>query len=181
MTRAISNNRFPGLTMIRTCTAVAVVCLLTACESPTHIRPLTNAAASAARASAAPVHMVTGGGQHIGSSTEIYGFTARKDADGNVKGQVQMKLGGLPAFHGEVTCLAVSGNSGWIGGVVTSSQDATEVPIGTPFWFRVNDNEASGAADQISFIRLGLAASICNEMRPAMPHVAFQHGQIVVR
>jgi len=125
--------------------------------------------------------MVTGGGQHIGSSTEVYGFTARKDGAGNVKGQVQMQLGGLPAFHGDATCLAVSGNSGWIGGVVTSSQDETEVPVGTQFWFRVIDNEASGAPDQISFIRLGPAASICNEMRPAMPHVAFQHGQIVVR
>ena len=159
---------------------LATVALLvtTACESPTSINRL-SAMSSLSRSDAAPVHQVTGGGQYIGSSTEIYGFTARKDSDGNVKGQVQMKLGGLPAFHGEATCLAVSGNSGWIGGVVTSSQDETIVPIGKPFWFRVIDNESS--PDQISFIRLGLAASICNEMRPAMPHVSWTHGQIVVR
>jgi hypothetical protein len=152
-----------------------------ACESPTDVSQIANLAVSAAQSNAAPAHLVTGGGQYIGSSTETYGFTARKNGDGNVKGQVEMQLGGLPAFHGEVTCLAVSGNSGWIGGVVTSSRDETVVPIGTPFWFRVIDNEASGAPDQISFIRLGLAASICNEMRPAMPHVAWTHGQIVVR
>jgi len=125
-------------------------------------------------------HLVTGGGQYIGSSTETYGFTARRDADGNVKGQIQMQLGGLPGFHGEATCLAVSGNSAWIGGVVTSSQDETIVPEGWPVWFRVIDNEASGTPDRISFIRLGHAASICNEMRPAMPHVAWTHGRIVV-
>ena len=105
---------------MRSSTATLVVLSLAACNAPTSLRPLPNAVPAAANAGAAPVHMVTGGGQHIGSSTEVYGFTARKDADGNVKGQVQMKLGGLPAFHGEVTCLAVSGSSGWIGGVVTS-------------------------------------------------------------
>jgi len=160
--------------------ATVVLLVTAACDSPTSINRL-DAVSSLSRSDAAPVHQVTGGGQYIGSSTETYGFTARKDSDGNVKGQVQMKLGGLPAFHGEATCLAVSGNSGWIGGVVTSSQDESVVPIGKPFWFRVIDNEVSGAPDQISFIRLGLAANICNEMRPAMPHVSWTHGQIVVR
>ena len=166
---------------IRAFAAIALAISLTACESPTGVRLLANATPNAARSDAAPVHMVTGGGQYVGTETEVYGFTARKDSDGNVKGQVQMKLGGLPAFHGDATCLAVSGNSGWIGGVVTSSQDETIIPVGMPFWFRVIDNDATGDPDKISFIRLGLAASICNEMRPAMPHVSWTHGQIVVR
>jgi hypothetical protein len=154
---------------------------IAACDAPTSVHQLPGPMPGLNSSDATPIHKVTGGGQYIGSSTETYGFTARKDADGNVKGQVQMQLGGLPAFHGEATCLAVSGNSGWIGGVVTSSQDETIVLKGMPFWFRVIDNEASGTPDRISFIRLGLAANICNEMRPAMPHVAWTHGQIVVR
>ena len=162
--------------------AIAVLLETAACNSPTGVNRL-EAVPSLSRSNAAPVHQVTGGGQLVGSDwTETYGLNARMDGDGNVQGQVEMFLSGLPGVHGSVTCLAVDGSFAWIGGVVTVSLDETQIPVGTPFWFRVQDNgQGPDNPDRISSIRLGLAASICNEKRPAAVPWLLLRGNIVVR
>jgi hypothetical protein len=125
---------------------------------------------------------VTGGGQLVGAGwTETYGINARLDAAGDVSGQVEMHIDGLPAVHGQVTCLAVDGNSAWIGGVVSHSQDETVVPAGMEFWFRVLDNGNGNPPDRISTIRLGLPAATCNERRPVMVPWLLERGNLVVR
>ena len=160
-----------------------VVLSLAACDAPTLLRPLHNAVPSTANAGA-PVHMVTGGGQLIGETfKETYGISARKDAEGNVSGQVEMHIDGVPPLHGTVTCLQVDGTSAWIGGVVTASQNIAEVPLGTEFWFRVQDNgNGQDEVDRISTIRLGfLPAATCNERRPVQVPWLLERGNLVVR
>ena len=162
--------------------AIAALLAMVACDSPTSISRL-DAAPSLNRSDAAPVHSVTGGGQLVGADwTETYGFTARVDGEGNVNGEVTMHLSDAPRLHGEVTCLAVDGSFAWIGGVVTASEDKTVIPLGTPFWFRVQDNgQGPDAPDRISTIRLGAAASICAEKRPVAVPWLLERGNIVVR
>lgn len=133
--------------------------------------------------SAVAGHKVTGGGQLVGDDwSETYGITAQQDADGSVRGRVEMQLVGLPALNGMVTCLAVDGSSAWVGGVVVKSQDASVVPVATEFWFRVQDNgQGTDAPDRISSIRLGQPAIICSEQRPVGVPWLLLRGNIAVR
>jgi hypothetical protein len=137
----------------------------------------------ALQAGNAPVHRVTGGGQLVGPGfTETYGIVAQVDPAGVVRGQLQMFLDGLPGVHASITCLAVDGSSAWIGGEVTKSHDENVIPVGTPFWFRVQDNgQGSDPPDRLSSVRLGQAASICNERRPVMVPWVLARGNVVVR
>lgn len=128
-------------------------------------------------------HLVTGGGQIVGADfKETYGITARIDALGNVSGQVEMHIAGLPAIHGSVTCLAVDGSSAWIGGSIRQSQDESVVPVGVEYWFRVQDNgNGPDPLDRISSIRLGPPAVTCNEQRPVAVPWPLERGNITVR
>jgi hypothetical protein len=139
-------------------------------------------------AASAPVHQLTGGGKidltAFDLFPETYAFSASVDADGNVRGQAQIRLSDpLVSLHAEVTCLAVAGTSAWVGGVVTETSDPNIAPEGMQFWLRAQDNgdgEASNP-DKISSVRLGAPASVCSQQRPAaMPWVFFR-GDLRVR
>ena len=102
-------------------------------------------------------------------------FTARKYADGTVRGQFeyhQIVEGESFNFHVQVTCMNVyDGNRAKIGGVITRSNDAT-LPPGTFAWFQVFDNGegANDPPDQSSLIGFGTEAAneaFCNS--PNLP------------
>ncbi len=160
----------------------------TACESPTEQTSSVVRSPMLERSASAPVHMLTGGGKTDLSAFELppetYAFSAMVDAAGSVRGQAEMKLSDpLVNLHAQITCLAVEGNSAWVGGVVTHSSDPSLVAEGTPFWTQVQDNGAghASAPDRIGFIRLGVPASVCNEMRLRPVPFAFTEGNLQVR
>ena len=162
--------------------AMMLLMLMTACAEPT-ASALTYPERALTAQAPRNAPLVTGGGQLVGEDwTETYGITARSDADGNVSGQVEMHIVGLPALHGNVTCLAVDGTSAWIGGMIQESQDEAIVPVGTQFWFRVQDNgPGQNPVDRFSSIRLGLPAAVCNERRAAQVPWLLERGNVIVR
>jgi len=162
--------------------------IVSACESSTN--PATRAPDSARfeRSDNAVVHQVTGGGEldvgalFPGGSKESYGFSATVDGAGNARGEMQIDFQDTAPFHLEVTCLSVSGNDAWIGGVVTQTHDANAVPVGQEMWVRVRDNGdgVNGTPDQMGFFRFA-PASFCLLQRPAPLPFNWLHGNIKVR
>ncbi len=160
----------------------------TACESPTEQTSSVVRSPMLERSASAPVHMLTGGGKTdllaFELPPETYAFSAMVDADGNVRGEAEMKLSDpLVNLHAQITCLVVEGNSAWVGGVVTRTSDPVSVPEGRQFWTQVLDNGAGNASDpdRIGFIRLGAPASRCNLKRTFGVPFAFAEGNLTVR
>ena len=85
-------------------------------------------------------------------STFSYSAVAR--ADGTAEGEYQYNFRAAGFFiHGTVTCASVSGNAGWVGGVIdsiVSPDPADQSLVGTEIWWRVIDNGegANQPADQ---------------------------------
>jgi hypothetical protein len=104
------------------------------------------------------VESVTGAG-HIRFNEDDYrrmSVTAKKNSDGAVSGQFEFHRFNGPV-HGEVTCLTVIGNEGYIGGSITH-YPADPAEIGNEFMFMVRDNGEGGNAppDQITYTYLGI-------------------------
>lgn len=179
--------------MIRRSTVAAVsaaLALLASCDSPVELPTGSALDPRLDRASASPVHQVRGGGKLDVSNfdpalpPETYAFTASVDGDGNVSGQMQIRFSDpLATVHADVTCLAVSGSDAWLGIVVTRTDDATLMPVGTQRWVRVQDNGegASAEPDRMGFFLPGGGAARCNERRPVGMPFAWLHGNIQVR
>lgn len=116
--------------------------------------------ATALSATAAPaVHKVTGGGWFVpyeGSEKITQSFTAQIDADGNVKGQMQVQeRPWWDAYHVDVNYLEVNGNEAVIGGEVTKAPNQPGI-VGQEVYVHVVDNgEGNDAVDQISITDIG--------------------------
>jgi len=113
------------------------------------------------------IDKVTGSGHiYLGDEYRTFAFNAKTQKDGRITGEWQMndRLAGTIA-HGSVTCLGSSGNQAWIGGVILSSSDASQV--GNDVYWRVVDNGEGATAlpDEISEIPTllppGSAADAC--------------------
>ena len=169
-----------------------VLALLGACNAPTDTRDATDRQERASRfdRASAPVHQVSGGGKLDISNffpdlpPETYAFEASVDATGRVRGQIEIRFSDPAAqIHGDVTCLAVSGTSAWIGIVVTQSDNPAAMPVGSGWWARMEDNGegANDPPDRLSSFRPGGGAARCNERRPIAMPFAWMHGNIRVR
>jgi hypothetical protein len=141
------------------------------------------------RAFSAPVRHVTLAGKldlsAFGLPDETYAMHARRDADGGVRGQIEVHLSDpLVDLHGDVTCLQVDGSLAWVGVQVTRS-DATDGPFaeGGSFWFRVEDNGegANALPDRISFLNPAGGAARCNEKRTGLPLAFTMQGNVQIR
>lgn len=100
-----------------------------------------------------PEPMARGGGT-VDWTTDIrvtYGFTARTDADGNTRGEIQFNWHGTDVvWHGVLDCLAVDQNRAFMSGRVVSGQDAGRFLV-----FGVEDNgegTQATAPDRISLV-----------------------------
>lgn len=93
-------------------------------------------------------------------------FTARRDADGSVRGNilyVQEVFGERFRFKGNVSCISVyDGNRVKFGGPVTQSSDAS-VPVGIFMWFHSIDNGQGAAAAPDQTTGFGLGDNAANE------------------
>jgi hypothetical protein len=102
---------------------------------------------------------VTGGGQALRelpngeTQTRLYSFNAQKDSGTNIKGQAQgkLKVDETNAFHMDITCQSIWGNSAWLGGIVTQS-NTPNVPVGRTFlWNLVDNGQGNESDDSVGF------------------------------
>lgn len=170
--------------------AAAVVVATLGCQGPTDVAASSYGTPAYAGSGSPIVHRVTGGGRLDLSAfgdlrPETYGFTASVDAAGNVGGQVEIHFAD-PALtlHVAVTCLSVSGNDAWIGGVVTHTSNPVGRPEGMELFFRVQDNGegAHAPADRMSGVFTFRQASRCLAHPPiATPDYEFVSSGVQVR
>jgi hypothetical protein len=86
------------------------------------------------------------GGAHITNPADIgenrtFSFSARKYADGSVKGEAQLNARNLSVVnHLQIDCLRVVGNIVHMSGVVTRTNDPSQGPVGELLRFAVQDN-----------------------------------------
>ena len=73
-----------------------------------------------------------------------FSYSAVARADGTAQGEYEYHFRAADFFiHGTVTCATVSGNAGWVGGVIdsiVSADPADQSLVGTEIWWRVVDN-----------------------------------------
>lgn len=105
-----------------------------------------------AQVASRPVYRVSGGGAVVrvdasGPRRSVYAFNASLDATGTVSGQAEVHLTSTPAhIHIDVQCLVVRDNEAWLSGPVTRT-DNPEVPLGTVFLWRAQDNGEGRSAE----------------------------------
>ena len=144
---------------------------------------------------AGPVHGVSGGGTiEYGGALNTHAFTAQVDADGNVRGQAEFQLRYIDTtIHAEVNCLAVVGNTAWIGGTITRSSNPAVVGPGLGVLFQVQDNGEGDAPlraephgqprrdppDMTSQLVWGVVPS-CNTT-PPLGLIEWTHGNVQVK
>ena len=94
----------------------------------------------------APRHHVSVSGKWVGDdgSIETWGLHVQHDKDGVAKGQGEIHVWGSPdlgdlLMHFEANCLAVDGNTAWMGLVLTKISNPI-FPLGSDFTLQVQDN-----------------------------------------
>jgi hypothetical protein len=143
---------------------------------------------SAATAAGPPVHSVTGTGIATeGALTFSTTAAVHKDNNGAVWGSVVSVID-LSAFGlGHVTltqtptCLSVSGNSAWIGAVVTYSTAPELIPSGTTTITLVRDlGDAGGDVMHTETAEFFAPGTVCTD-QPAVPETVISSGNFQVR
>jgi hypothetical protein len=80
-----------------------------------------------------------------------------------------------------ISCLSVDGSDAWLGGTVTQSHDESVLPVGTHWFFRVQDNGQGEAAppDRISYFYYAKDPGICTA-NYLVALYDWQNGNIVI-
>jgi hypothetical protein len=138
-------------------------------------------AGTSAAAEPGVVASATGGYQATYSDrTRSIEFAATRDANNNVKGQVQFNnLDTGTILHYDVTCLHIDGNVATMSGIAkTDSSFAGEFPY---FWLRVADNgQGKGATDFVSpLVAFDYDPGCLEEVYDT--YIAINNGNIQVR
>jgi hypothetical protein len=121
------------------------------------------------------------------ATMKILSYDARVRQDGTVVGRYVYHLeepGVSFKARGPVTCLAVSGNRAWVGGVIESSNDPTVV--GLDSWWQVADGGRGPSAprDKTTFVGIGepgLAQAYCDDAPEPRFFFDVQRGFVEVR
>lgn len=187
--------------MLKPTLATISLLLLASCSSestaPTVLNETVGAPAFGINSGNAIVHSVNAGGLvdysmvpgYEGYGPETYGFTASRNGDGNVSGQFESHwnfFGKRPSelrFHMEITCLSVSGNEAWLGGVVTQSS-VEWFPVGIEWVWRVVDNGEGNNAppDQLGMFFFQSASTCADGGDPQSPDLYdWTHGNVEVK
>jgi hypothetical protein len=129
---------------------------------------------------------VTGSGHYTPASGNLrtFAFEVKEDAYGGVYGTFQLIGHDQPParWHGPLTCLSVSGNEAWIGGVYDMSTNPAL--LGTGFWFYVKDNgQGKNAAPDLvrRHVRSGNAEDCASQPDPTGPYLySIEAGNIQI-
>ena len=124
------------------------------------------AAGRSALAAGGVAARITGSGSHIrigagGEELTTFAFSALRRADGGTSGQWQyhFRAAGF-SMHGDVSCLTIADNEGWVGGTITkvlSPDPIDQELVGVEMWWRSRDNGEGAGAPPDSTTGLGFA------------------------
>jgi hypothetical protein len=133
-----------------------------------------------------PIHSITGSGEVEEEGVKFRTtIAAHQRANGDVWGTVVINLDlsvfditPLITFRQDVTCVDVAGNSAWVGGVVTQSNNEDIIPVGTTTVTLVRDLGGNGED-----IMHGepFPSDVTCEDRPAVPETVVTKGNYKVR
>lgn len=167
---------------IRRLFALAAAVSLAACAEASE--PLTPETVLAADPGSTE-HRVVGSG-HVQTSAGLREFTfhAVESPQGGVSGSYKIQLPNGLFFEADVTCLAVEGNTGWVGGTIRAS-NAGIVVIGSKSMFYAIDNgEGEGTPDVVSVAGFnmpeGADLAFCDERPLELPPLTVTDGNVQV-
>jgi len=116
----------------------------------------------------------------------VLAFNAERRADGTSTGQVRLDRKDVNvSFNVDVTCVSVSGNTAWIGGIIYN-QSGDLARDGTVSYFYVIDNGegANAPPDVVSAVRIndraGEDQAFCNTQPLLLPSAPIDLGDIQV-
>ena len=135
---------------------------------------------------AAPRHAAVGAG-HVQSPAGLREFTfhALELASGGATGSYKVVLPSGLFFEADVTCLAVEGGTGWVGGVIRSSNAAVVVIGSTSMFYAIDNGEGGEGVDVVSLAAFNLGAgqdlAFCEERPLLLPPLTVTDGNVQVR
>ena len=162
---------------------VALAAVLAACEriqeSPTGPVSLSSSASGPA---------VTGSG-HVPSGAGLREFTfhAKQKPDGSVSGSYKIEFTATGLFlQVDVTCVAVEGNTGWVGGRIVESNIAAVIIGSVSYFYAIDNGEGQGSPpDRVSSARIndvdGEDLRFCAERPLLLPSFNITNGNVQVR
>lgn len=111
------------------------------------------------------VHTVSGGGTiEVPNGLVTYSFNAHIDESGNVSGQANVHHP-APSFakrHIKITCMAVDGNSVWLGGIITHSTYSSDYYGKGIVWRVIDNGEGENALpDEVASVYSGRDPNWC--------------------
>lgn len=125
------------------------------------------------------------------SDRRTFTFAAQRRADGTVSGQFTLMISqpilgsenpSVTRIEMEVTCVAISGNRAWVGGVVRNASNPDWVG-GETGWAVQDNGEGAGSSDLISLMDVprepGFAKTVCDS-RSRIPNILIESGNVSV-
>jgi hypothetical protein len=134
------------------------------------------------------VASATGSAHRIrGDELWVLSFTAVQRADGRVTGQAHIDRKDQDvAWDVDVTCLSVSGNTAWIGGIIQNQRGDVAINGRISYFYVIDNGEGDNAsADVASAIRVNDVAgedlAFCSDQPLLLPASPVEHGNVQVR
>ena len=159
-----------------------LVLSIAACTEPTRVL----LPAAPALDLSEPGHLVIGSG-HVQQAAGLREFTyhAVQQPDGSVSGSYKIVLPNGLFFEADVTCMAVVGNTGWVGGVIRASNAAPVVIGSTSTFYAIDNGEGSNALDVVSTATFNGAAgadlAFCANQPLVLAPLTVSEGNVQVR
>lgn len=136
-------------------------------------------------AAAASPRVVGSGHNETAAGLREFTFHALEGPQGDVKGSYKVVLPNGLFFEADVTCVAVEGNTGWVGGRIRAS-NAGAVVIGSgSMFFAIDDGEGKDSADVVSVAVFNAAEgadlAFCADRPLELATFAVTQGNVQVR
>jgi hypothetical protein len=133
-----------------------------------------------------PGHHVIGSGHVVqGAGLREFTYHAVEQPDGAVSGSYKVVLPNGLFFEADVTCLAVVGNTGWVGGTIRASNAAVVVIGSTSTFYAIDNGEGADAPDIVSTATFNGAAgadlAFCANRPLVLPPLTVAEGNVQVR
>lgn len=134
---------------------------------------------------AAAGHQATGSG-HVEGAAGLREFTfhALEESDVGAKGSFKVVLANGAFFEADATCLAVDGDTAWVGGVIRDSSIGAIIGTTSMFWVR-DGGEGAGAEDIVSTAAFlggeGDDLAFCENRPLELPPMIVTQGNVDVR
>lgn len=161
--------------------------LLYACaETPTDVSLEDPQLPGAAIQAPAAGHKIVGSG-HVQSEAGLREFTfhALEHPDGSVRGSYKVVLANGLFFEADVTCLAVEGSTGWVGGRIRATNAGAVVVGSTSMFYATDGGEGEGTTDIVSLAAFNLADGVdlqfCADRPLELPPLTVTDGNVQVR